>query len=139
MKVKDCYQSITRKADTVLANAPISEVVRAIRRDMMSRTVFVLDDKMLLAGAIPAGTLLRILGAKHFRKDSLGMMHEVMGTTAGDIMVECPSIRPDDGLEEALKKMVQSDQEDLPVVDSDGHVIGELNCFELISAYASEK
>ncbi len=137
-KVKDWYQKITHKAETVQADAGIQEVLHAVRRDMKSRTVFVLDDQQRLKGAIPMRILLRIMGSQFVQRDALSLMHEIMASKAEDMAEQCASVTLEDDLETALKKMVQSDQEDMPVVDAQGHVLGELNCFEVVEGYLAD-
>jgi CBS domain-containing protein len=139
MQVKECYRTVTQEASTVAAEASVQEVVQTILKDMVSRTVFVVDNDKKLMGAIQVKTILHMLGAKYTAEDSINLIHKIIGGKASGIMIKAPSVGLQDNLDDAVKKIVESEIQDLPVVDGQGRVIGELNCFELIKFYAEAR
>ena len=76
---------------------------------------------------------INILGVRFIRTDTITILKQVMAETAEDIMFDPVSIKMEDSLTHALRKMVQAQVEELPVIDEHNHVIGDLNCFEMIS------
>lgn len=131
MKVRDCYQKITARADLVKIDTSIEDIIEIVSGDTASRSVYVIDEEEKLVGIISVKEILNILGAKYLRKRSVVLAHGILAQTAADIMRDAESVSPDDDLDEALKKSVLHGIEDLPVVEND-KIIGNLDCFELI-------
>lgn len=52
--------------------------------------------------------------------------------TASDMMRAAVQVTKKSDLQTALKKMADNNLSDLPVIDEDGKVIGELNAFEFL-------
>ena len=48
-------------------------------------------------------------------------------------MFEPISVTFDDTLTHALEVMIHAQMQELPVIDKKGHVLADLNCFELIA------
>ena len=131
MNVRDCHKTVTPDVDLVGLDSSIDDIIDIISKNPASRSVFVVDTKEKLVGIISVKEVLQILGAKYLQKRSVTVVHEILATTASDIMRDPEFVSPEDDLETALKTAVIQNLEDLPVVKN-GKVIGNLDCFELI-------
>ncbi|OGW17895.1 MAG: hypothetical protein A3G93_09100 [Nitrospinae bacterium RIFCSPLOWO2_12_FULL_45_22] len=132
MKVKDCYQQVTPHADLVREDTKIEDVIKVMSRNPASRAVFVVNEKEELVGIVSMQQLLNIMGIEYSKEDSITLISQVMAKTAADIMIPPQWVSPEDDLQEALKLAVQHSLQDIPVV-SEGKVIGNLDCFEIIN------
>jgi CBS domain-containing protein len=130
-KVRDYFALVTPEADMVNIDTSIEEIIRVISRNPASRSVYVVDEAGRLIGMIGVREILNILGAKYLQKQSITLAHEILATTAGDLMRDVESVSPDDDFDQALRISVMHNMEDIPVVEND-RVIGSLDCFELI-------
>jgi len=132
MKVKDCYQQVTPHADLVREDTKIEDVIKVMSRNPASRAIFVVNEKEELVGIVSMQQLLNIMGIEYSKEDSITLISQVMAKTAADIMIPPQWVSPEDDLQEALKLAVQHSLQDIPVV-SEGKVIGNLDCFEIIN------
>ena len=132
MKVKECYQQVTPHADLVREDTKIEDVIKVMSRNPASRAVFVVNEKEELLGMVGMQQLLNIMGIQYSKEDSITLISQVMAKTAADIMIPPQWVSPEDDLQEALKLAVQHSLQDIPVV-SEGKVIGNLDCFEIIN------
>ncbi|GAE33307.1 CBS domain-containing protein [Halalkalibacter akibai] len=137
--VADFYQKITKQASTVLQHDLIDVVrTKMSERDPIYRSVYVVDQNNKLLGIITLREILKVLairkGVSGNRSLSRGKLLDYIsqGTPAGDVMKAPISVRKTNTLEEALELMVRHDIEEIPVVDAQGKVIGDLNAFELV-------
>ena len=131
MKVRDCYENVTKSVDIVAVDTSIDDIIDLISRDTASRSVYVVDDREELVGIISIKEVMNILGAKYLKKRDVTVIHEILAQTAADIMRDPEFVTLDDDLEEALKIAVTHDFRDLPVVE-DGKIVGDLDCFEIV-------
>ena len=107
---------------TVSADTPAREVLDAI--DKEGRRVVVLDQAGGFAGVISDRDLLPLLDSK--------TRHKIDEATAGSLMRTIPTISVNEGIEEALRWMVEHRRQRLPVVDGDGKYVGMLSREELL-------
>ena len=131
MKVRDFYEKVTPGVDVVSIDTTVEDIIEIVSKNLASRAVYVIDEEEKLVGIISIREILDILGAKYLKKRSILVAHGILAKTAADIMRDAEYVSPDDDLEDALKKSVIHNLEDLPVVENE-KVIGDLDCFELI-------
>lgn len=130
-KVRDYFSLKTPGVDLVTPATSIERIIRLVARNAASRSVYVVDEDERLIGMISVKEVLGILGAKYARKRTMAVLHDILSTTAADIMRAAEAVSPDDDLEQALRIAVLHNMEDIPVIEN-GKVIGNLDCFELI-------
>jgi CBS domain-containing protein len=130
-KVRDYFSLKTPGVDLVTPSTSIEQIIRVVAQNTASRSVYVVDRNEKLIGMISVKEVLGILGAKYARKRTLAVLHDVLSTTAADIMRAVEAVSPEDDLEQALRIAVLHNMEDIPVIEN-GKVIGNLDCFELI-------
>lgn len=89
-------------------------------------------------GIITVKELLKVLvvreeisGGKPLSTGQL-FLYVSKNTTASDIMSSPISVKKSDSLEKALDKFVNYGLEELPVIDENGVIIGDLDAYELL-------
>ncbi len=139
-QVGDIYQLLTCKAKIINENASKQEVIEAmLSGSPMVRSVYVVDDAGRLKGIITLGHIMQgialqqglVTGNMDFKSPSKLFRYSPFGS-AKDTMLPPVYVAKNTKLQEALEKMLQQRNNELPVVDEDGKVIGDLNAFELL-------
>jgi len=138
IKEKNIKDLITQQVSVVHENDDLLKVAEKIIEDPKTRSVYVLDDKERLVGVIPVIELVQYLYCKYIPEEYLSYHFPLKLSgepKARDIMLPPVYVRDDDNLEVAFKKMLKNNLEELPVVDENMHVTGDLNILELIRAW----
>jgi CBS domain-containing protein len=102
----------------------------------------VTDEDGTLRGLIPVSQLVEDIFVKivpeeflsHIERaaDALEYAARLAARTAGDIMIEPVSVRPEQTVRDAFRKLHESELAGLPVVDTDGRVTAYLDELELL-------
>ena len=130
-----------RHLPLIQQNTPITELAQAIQWHRHSRQLYVVDEQERLLGNITLGRLVMYIfasshGASMNRRHVMGL---ITCKTAGDLMTEGTlSARMDDKVEEVLETMVSENVEEVPVIDEEGRVIGDLTMVDLLMAEKEE-
>jgi CBS domain-containing protein len=134
--VGDVFDLIVKRPTTVTVDDTVNDVIGGMLGNPVSRKVYVVDKKGKLLGMVNTDTVLRLigyrtgvreLGALSFYRFLRDMFKEKVGT----LMSSTRSVTKDDDLKMALDIMIRDHVNDLPVVDADGRIIGELVSLEL--------
>lgn len=134
--VGDVYDIIVKRPATVTVDNTICDVIGGMLGNPVSRKVYVVDKQGKLLGMVNTDTVLRLigyrtgireLGATSFYRFLRDMFKEEVGT----LMSPTRSVTREDDLKKALDIMIRDHVNDLPVVDAEGHLIGELVSLEL--------
>ncbi len=139
MKVKEVYKYITTKLPVVRENEPVINVINILLSDPCSRSVYVVNSKGILSGIIATSIVLKVThllkGKKTLRKeDAFDALKISTAKTAKNIMHPPVYVFEDDDIKNVLEEMVAGDYQELPVVNKNKKVIGDLNCLEIIKA-----
>lgn len=139
LTVKDVCSTITIKPPTVDLDATISVVVNELVANPMARSVYVLGPRGKVRGVIPVIYLLKIFGYDFYGLIGAGSQFArevgvLSGRTAREIMLEPLTVQLETTLEDALKLMVENEIQEVPVVDSEGNISGDLNSLEILKA-----
>jgi CBS domain-containing protein len=114
----------------------LNEVVDRILADPRTRSAYVVDDRRRLLGMIGLNQMLKAIESSLslFDKDRpvVRSKRGVLPFSVEEYMVKPATVYQDDKLITALRKMIDNSMEDLPVVDDDGVLLGELNGFEIL-------
>ena len=137
MKVRDIHRTITIKPPIVFEEDSIERVVEVLLKDPRSRSVYIVNKKEELMGIIPTSIVLKtthILKGKRTvaKEDAYDALKISKAKIAKDIMLPPIYVLEDEDIVDALEVMVAEKIEELPVVDEDKNVIGDLNCMEII-------
>ncbi len=137
-KVRDIRTLITPDASVVDENAPLSEVAEEIIKDPKTTAVYVLNKDKKLVGVIPVTELIQYLYYEDIPEEYILYHFPLIlsgNATAQDIMLPPVYVKDTDDIKKAFKIMFKNRMNEVPVVDDDMHVIGDLNMLELIIAW----
>lgn len=143
MKVKEIHRTITIEPPIVYEDDSIEKVVEVLLKDPRSRSVYVVNRKDELTGIIPTSVILKtthiLKGKKTVSKeDTYDALKISKAKVAKDIMLPPTYVFEDEDIVDALEAMVSEKIEELPVVDKNKRVIGDLNCLEVIKTLWSK-
>ena len=129
----------TTKASTVSKNATLREAVEAMVENSETRKVYVLDDDGKLVGTITLETLLRQagyrLGVRKIGVTSfLRMLAEISDEKVTDVMGKPVKVLLDEMIVNVTRLMVENHLNDLPIVDSQNKLVGELNGLDILKS-----
>lgn len=134
--VKDAYRLIVTDPIVVTKGMGLHDVMDRVLADPRTRSAYVVDDKRRLVGMIGLTQMLAAIqgslslfekGRQQTRQKRVPLPFSVE-----DYMVRPVTVAEDDRLLGALEKMIKHGVEDLPVVDENNSLIGELNGFEIL-------
>lgn len=134
--VSDVYELVVKKPSTVKKEGKIKEVIESMLQNPLSRKVYVVDDDGKLLGMINTETILRLVGYRVGVRDLGGLsfyrfLRDMFKEEVESLITPTRSVVKEARLTEALAIMVREHVNDLPVVDSEGRLIGELVSLEL--------
>jgi CBS domain-containing protein len=136
MLVGDVYDKIVLKASQVKRDAPIGDAIDQMLANPLSRKVYVTDDNGKYIGTVSTEAILRLIGYRVGVRDSSSLaffrfLRDMFKEDVQSIMVKGRTVTRDTVLTSAMKIMMDDHLNDLPVVDADGKLIGELVSLEL--------
>ena len=117
----------------------IFEAANKVAEDCETLLACVVDSKDRLVGIITPKELLKSAevcefgGAKHPFFSGREALHLLTSQYARDIMRDAVSVKPEDDVQKAIDAMLYNGFYEVPVVDKDGKLIGEINYFGIIS------
>ena len=129
----------TTKASAVSKDATLREAVEAMVENSETRKVYVLDDDGKLVGTITLETLLRQAGYRFgVRKigvtSFLRMLAEISDEKVTDVMGKPVKVLLDEMIVNVTRLMVENHLNDLPIVDSQNKLVGELNGLDILKS-----
>lgn len=136
--VRDAFRLIVTEPIIVTKGMGLREVVERVLADPRTRSAYVVDSKNRVIGMIALKEMLEAI------EGSLSLFERVrpparlkprrksIPFSVEEHMFTPVTVTEDDRLIDALGKMIEHGQEDLPVVDDGGILIGELNGFEIL-------
>lgn len=127
----------SRMPATVRKDATLKEASEALIRNRETRKVYVVDEGSRLVGTITLETLLRHAGYSMGVRSSgvtsfLKMLGEISKDKVSDSMDAPVKVLEDELIVNATKLMVENHLNDLPVVDDEGRLVGELNGLDIL-------
>ena len=131
---------MTSKFVRVAEEEPLSQVVVKIAEDKETMLACVLDKEHKLKGIITPKEVLQAIELREFGTirhpffEGPAILHLLSSKYAKDIMSPPVSVNPDDGVEKAINIMLDKGFYEVPVVDEQGKMIGEVNYFSIISS-----
>ena len=141
--VKDVCRLIVKDASTVKPNSSIDEVLKKIIEDHKTRHVYVVDDSNKLLGSIKFSGVIEYMFpfSSYGQKIDLnkeGLLNYKKSLIANDIMNNNPTFaKEDDKMPYIVELMNDKNISELPVVDSENRVVGEINFLEIVTYYLS--
>jgi CBS domain-containing protein len=109
------------------------------------RVLCVVDSKDRLVGLVSVAELLNDIFLKVVPEEFLGEIEDVPGAlryaehigarTAADVMTEPVSVRTDDSIRQAFRRLHQSGLDGIPVIDASERVVAYLDQLELLMGW----
>lgn len=137
LSMRDIADLWREEPSTVILGDPMWKMVSALVERPKNRTVYVLDSAGKLAGMISFRDIIRItnarLGAR--REGVVGLMrymHDLLRDEVDSLMRKAVYVRPSTSLLEGLRKMEDLKMNDIPIVDEDGRLAGELSGLKIL-------
>ena len=127
------------KSVKVSEDEEIFEVANKVTKDSETLLVCVVDKENKLIGMITPRELLKAAevgeygNVRHPFFSGREALHLLTSDHARDIMSAPISVKPDDEVQMAIDLMLRSNLYEVPVVDKDGKVLGEINFLGIVS------
>jgi len=134
--VGDVSDKLVLKPSRVSKDANLGEVVDQMLANPLSRKVYVTDQNGRYLGTVSTETVLRLMGYRLGIRDVGGVsfyrfLRDTLKQDIADLVTPTRSVTKDDRLVDVLEIMIKDHVNDLPVVDAEGRLIGELVSLEL--------
>ncbi len=136
---KRVKELMIQKCVRVRRNDQIYEAANRVAEDPETLLTCVVDDSDRLIGIITPKELLKAAevcdygGTKYPFFSGREALHLLTSKYAEDIMSEPVSVKPDDDVQKAIDLMLHKGFYEVPVVDKEGKLIGEINYIGIIS------
>ena len=129
--IGDVFEEMVTKPSVVQKGAKIREIIDLMIENPLSRKAYVVDVDGKLLGMVNTETLLRLVGYSVGVRKSGGValyqfLRDSLKEEIDDIMTSVVPIKKDTMLTDAIELMVKQHLNDLPVVDEEGKLIGEM-------------
>jgi CBS domain-containing protein len=138
LKVRDLLPLSQTEPAVVPAEASLREVAHKMVEDLKTREVYVVDRERRFLGVITLRRLARWAFASELPGElsPTELLDFLSSKTAGDLALRKPAyVREEDTLERLLGVMFRYDINEIPVVDAEGRIVGNLNMLELLKAW----
>jgi len=137
LKVADVLDTLVKEPARLRRDASIRDAIDVIAGEGRYRKAYITDDAGKYIGTVTTETVLRLLGYRVGVREqgalSMGrFLRDALKEKSSDIMVKGTVVTPSTLLKSAVDVMVQEHLNDLPVVDENGLLIGELMGMELL-------
>lgn len=135
--VKDVDDILIGKPALVKEDAILKDAIEAITQELTSHKVYVIDNDGKLKGMISIETLLRHMGYRVGVREP-GMISlfkffiDILKENVVEFMDKPVTITKRDRVLQAMQLMVEHHLNDLPIVDEEGKIIGELHSIEIL-------
>lgn len=136
---KKVHELMIDKSVTVREDEEIFEVANKVAKDCETLLVCVIDKEDRLIGMITPKGLLKAAEVSEYGTvrhpffSGREALHLLSSDCARDIMSAPISVKPDDEVQTAINLMLSNNLYEVPVVDEDGKVVGEINFLGIIS------
>lgn len=138
LRVEDIYQLCCAEPATTKISDELTGAIRAMIDKPLSQKVYVVDDDNRLIGTITMQTILRQVGYIYGVREPgvvsfFKFLKEVLKEDIQEFMEKKPAkVLKTDKVLDAFKLMVTTQLNNLPVVDENDVIIGELDGIEIL-------
>lgn len=141
--VNDIDHLLVPNPASVSAHASMKDVLEKMTEDLRTRQVYVVDSENCLVGTVRMHSVVEYLfpydAILELNKSLYSAYLPKMGAkTAADLMIS-PAVRvtKETTLGDMAGLLMKEGISELPVVDEKEHLIGQVNMYEVITAYLS--
>ncbi len=139
LRVRDAEKLISTEPILVRDEASIYETVEQLIDTRHARCAYVVDEQGQLLGMVTLKALVEHIFAHHYLggKPAEGSMFDIIHTeNALQLAATQPVyVTENEPLDQAIEKMLNSDLQEVPVVDEEGVVVGDINLLDLLSMW----
>ncbi len=153
VSVRDVRELIVKQPTTISPDASLRELLAKYNEDLRTRHVYVVDADSKLLGVVRMNTIVRFLfpyaavaeeGASTAYEMALNPNIQTvviegadpLEMTAENIMNDDPySVTEDTQMHDLAKILIRDVINELPVVDTTGKIIGQINVYEIIDEF----
>ena len=141
IKIEEIMDLVVATPTTIKADADIDDVIIKINDDLKTRHVYVVDDENRLIGSVRMNTIVQylfplgaIFTAGITTYNNLNV--NIFSKKVSDVMKKDPFyVKPNAQLSEIASIMINEKINELPVVDDDMKIVGQINVYEIIEAF----
>jgi CBS domain-containing protein len=120
---------------SVQETTSIEDAVDALSASAYSHTIYVTDESKVLRGLITQETLVKHLFIHYHDEmlDTRALISQALSEQASDLMRnECLKASVNDDLDSILEEMISCKVDELPVIDGDGRLLGDITMKDII-------
>jgi len=146
VKVKDVMHLIVKKPATISKDSSLDQLLSKILEDTTSRHVYVVNEGNKLIGSVRLNNTIKYLFPAISLQENTDVfeigsyMEYSNAQKVEDIMNTVCSYAFDDSMiSDVIRIMIREKTNELPVVDKEFKVIGEINVLEIIMYYLKQK
>jgi CBS domain-containing protein len=141
--VSEVYKLHGSVSASINVDSSVQEVIGSFVRQPSIRGIFLVDTKLRYVGMISRIDLLRwahlkLAGGKGRTEISISDVYRISDARkASDLtgsILRMPSVKESDTLQTALDRMLDSEEDVIPVLDSEGRILGDLGLSEVLWA-----
>ncbi len=135
--VEDIMEGCECVAASVTLGSPLSDAIDALIGADQSTKVYVVDEEGVLVGTVTINTLMRQVGYR-LKVREVGItsyfrfLREVFKENVDEFMDDPTPVMHDTTVVEATRFIVEHHLNDLPIVDGEDRLIGELKSVEIL-------
>jgi CBS domain-containing protein len=142
IQVKEIHQQYGKASMSVPEDATLDYVVALFGHERHLQGVFIVDSSSRFIGMVSRFDLLRwtqlkLYGGKKTKNISVNELLSLLkATKAKDLVIHDSgsfSLKEEDTLQAALDSMIGYEEDIIPVLDSEGKIIGDVSLSELLS------
>ena len=139
--IRDMRMLITSYSGFVNIHASLDDIAKMWIADPRLRSIYVVDDSLRLVGRVTLKNLIKheFINLLPSSFDYFNALEFIGDKTAQELMTSSEYVKDDDTLKTAFLKMYEHDLDELPVVDEDLHLIGNLDLLELLTILIEKK
>jgi CBS domain-containing protein len=122
----------------VQPNTVIIDLVKTFTENPASLVIFVVDKDDKLLGLISRKMIFQTVFSQHIKSDKpIRLLFKLLtAEVAGEIMItEIVTTTPEESIDDLIKKMVQHNFYQIPLVDSSGHLLGLVSAWRLLQIW----
>lgn len=141
MKVSNWIKARPAQPVTVHPDEPIEKVAAIFLSHPELRDLYVISTEGRILGNLRHRRLAQILLADHLAIQSRHqIMERISGGVVGDFMEkDFVSAHPEEELDNVLNRMLEYEVEDMPILDDDSRIIGNINLNDVLHAVQQDE
>ena len=140
-KIKDMRMLVSPYSGFVEKNASLDDIAKMMIGNPNLKSIYVIDDEQKLVGRVTLKILIKHEFIDHLPSsfDYFDALEFIGNKSAEELMVKAFFVKDNDTLKTAFIKMYENDLEELPVVDDNLHLIGNIDLIELLTILIERK